>query len=141
MPECEGIVCDMPAPLGAWPEKSDADALRREGYGTALSRCGREIGAAPFLAAYRSALDSREVRFGWSTIALGERRRPGDDHFGTGLPKGATLTAEGRCPSGGPASEMTNWRAQRGLDSDGLTVTLDPAPSQGRPGRSRTMPS
>jgi heptosyltransferase II len=130
----KGIVCDLPrGNLALGRQKALAEALRREGYGTALIMPRTWKSAlAPFLAGIPERVGFvGEARFGLiNDLRWGERHLPRMiDHFGAlALPKGAPLPTEWPLPElVVPPEELADWRARRGLSADGRrVVTLAP---------------
>ena len=130
----KAIVIDLPRRrLGMALQQQLAAKLRENRYGQALVMSRKwKAALAPWLAGIplRTGF-AGEVRFGLiNDVRFGERKLPRmiDQMGALALPKGAPLPSEWPLPElKVPQDEVTNWRAQRGLASDGRPiVTLSP---------------
>ena len=130
----KAIVIDLPRRrLGMALQQQLAAKLRENRYGQALVMSRKwKAALAPWLAGIplRTGF-AGEVRYGLiNDVRYGERKLPRmiDQMGALALPKGAPLPSEWPLPElKVPHDEVANWRAQRGLASDGRPiVTLSP---------------
>jgi heptosyltransferase-2 len=125
----KSIVANLPrSRLALAQQRALAERFKQEGYGMALVMPRTWKSAlAPFFAGIPQRVGfAGEVRFGLlNDVRFGERKLPRmvDQCAMLALPRGATQPATWPEPQlKVPAADMTAWRTQRGLASDGRPI-------------------